>query len=687
MTAANSVVVQVVGDATVDWLVVAPPAPALKLPDLFSRATTGVYAQSGGSALLAEVLGAVLPAGSVAGGGLTERMLTDPRCGDVTRTFTLWEPKERELGGTEVAWRMREFIGVEGLAEGCAPPTGSEPDRAPECLVIDDTNLGFRNAESVWPACLRDAGERAHQVIVKMTNRLGDGLLWHALVGSGDALTVYCSLGDLRKEEAHVGQALSWGQLTNDVVGAVRAHSELTRASRVIVSCGPSGAVVVESTRAWVLFDPACQERDWEERRPGDTLGLGTCVVAALTHEAVRDGATDWMRALALGLAAARLLHEQGYGVEQTSSGAILQFPVDAIAGILNREPDDRFQHREVPDDPSWTILGETRERPLEQVAHDIAMVGSDHACRGIPVERMGSWSSVDRSEIEGMRSVRNIIRGYLESTDRPRPLSVAVFGQPGSGKSFAIKQMAREWTDAGSALTVLPECNLSQLRGPDDLVVPFQRLRDCAVEGKLPLIFWDEFDARLGEQELGWLVHFLAPMQDGKFVERGVAQPLGPAIFVFAGGTCSTMAEFEAKVETMGSFVKARDFVSRLRGYVDIMGPNGDDKARPLRRALLLRSLIERRWSGLLRDKHDDEGNRIAKADVDPGVLRAFLDIERFEHGSRSMEALFEMSALQGKTRFERSLLPAKHQLDLHVDAGAFMALVRAEPAVPSST
>ena len=52
---------------------------------------------------------------------------------------------------------------------------------------------------------------------------------------------------------------------------------------------------------------------------------------------------------------------------------------------------------------------------------------------------------------------------------------------------------------------------------------------------------------------------------------------------------------------------------------------------------------------------------------------------VERFAHGARSMEAIIDMSSLSGKLCFERSSLPPRQQLALHVDADAFLALVSA--------
>ena len=63
----------------------------------------------------------------------------------------------------------------------------------------------------------------------------------------------------------------------------------------------------------------------------------------------------------------------------------------------------------------------------------------------------------------------------------------------------------------------------------------------------------------------------------------------------------------------------------------------------------------------------------------IDEGLLRAFLLVGEYIHGARSMEAIVQMSSLAGKPRFERSSLPARQQLGVHVDADAFMRLVRA--------
>ena len=671
-------VLAVAGDVTVDWLLAVPAvAGSADLQAAYqweTRGAAGLSAQPGGAALLATLAAAAIGgAARVEGPVLPPGVLLDPTDGRLARTYSLWQPHPSSVGGREVAWRMHRFLGFRPGTE--AAPPASAGAGVVSCVVLDDAGLGFRDEPASWPWVIGNQRATA-QIVLKMAAPIGTGALWeHLVAGHADRLTLYVAAGDLRKGDAAIGQPLSWERLAGEVAAAVRTDPRLARPARVVVSLGLAGAVLVERDgAATLIFDPLHQEGDWERLHPGTPTGLGTCVAATLALAAVGNPTElDWAGAVLRGLTACRAVHEHGY-VPAEGPGDPLGFPVTVAAEALagRQDVDAPFWVAPISDATSWQLLPLAGPEDYRALARRIVVEGDAEACRGIPVERMGAWTSIDRTEIESVRSLRHIVRQYLSQEHRIRPLSLAVFGPPGSGKSFAVKQMAKEWSAGGVRVEVM-EFNVAQFASTADLAAALQRVRDATVQQALPLVFWDEFDSPYDGRELGWLARFLAPMQDGTFLEGGVARPIGPALFVFAGGTYPTLASFKERA-VMVPGAKATDFLSRLRGHVDVLGPNPSDAAdrgHVLRRALLLRAQLLTRAARLAGDK---------RLGIDPGVLRAFLEVPAYLHGARSLEAIVEMSALAGRLRYERSSLPARHQLALHVDAEAFLGLIRRE-------
>jgi len=306
-----------------------------------------------------------------------------------------------------------------------------------------------------------------------------------------------------------------------------------------------------------------------------------------------------------------------------------------------------------------WTILDAWHVARPEHIPYDIVLRGLKSA-PGLPRAQFGDFVTVDRAEIESFRAIANLIREYLHRPVVKRPLCIAVFGQPGSGKSFGVREVAKS---LGGVKDV--SFNVAQFESARALVDAFHALRDVSIDAKVPLVFFDEFDCN----DLKWLSPFLESMQDGVFTDAGRQHPIGKAIFVFAGGTSDTHQDFVTK-STSFAAQKAPDFVSRLRGFVNIAGPNretdarADDKTHRLRRAVVLRSMLERH-------KLDDVSC------VDFGVLRAMIDVSRYKHGVRSMEAILDMSLLSETSRFDQAAMPSAAQLEMHVDAAEFYRLM----------
>jgi hypothetical protein len=677
--------VVVTGDVTIDWLLLshAPrKGAALDFNWMWGSGYAGrALASAGGAASHAAILRHTvrangLSAVNVVGATVPRAALSSPRHPSYAHTFADIEQFPRELGETGTAWRIAEFKGTDPARRQA---TAAPPPEVVDTILIVDHAIGYRDHHPDLDGLLAAGPE----TIVWQTGAplAGSSLAGLLLDEHADRLTVLTSSDELRKAGLQVGYPLSWERIAEDVISAVRSHP-LAKARRAIVIIGAAGALIVERDGDDVLvFDPRHQEGDWGTRFPGVGAGYGRCLDAAVTLELTAgDREEGLVGAVKRGLAAARAAHMAGFQVEGDGARPGNPFPLDAVAKALRGDGGDfaSIVYRPARGD---SILAQTYpDTSIAEVAATAAVHGVDSLPYGIPVERVGAWSSVDRAEIESLRGLRNILGEYVEQESRGMrrsqgPLPIAVFGPPGAGKTFAVRQLAT---------VLLPgrirrlEYDLSQMHGPAALHAAFHEIRDVALRGDLALVFWDEFDCTLDGQRLGWLRHFLSPMAEGRFHGDTGFHPIGPAIFVFAGGTAQSFDEFVAfQDEPAERAAKKPDFVSRLRGFVNVAGinrRNARDVTTPLRRALMLRSLIASHAPLML----TADGHSEPRMQIDEGVLRAFLETGEYIHGARSMEAILQMSSLAGKPRFERSSLPAPQQLAIHVDAGEFLALVQ---------
>jgi len=731
-------IIEIAGDVTIDWNLARTKRAESGGWVWHAGDRSCASSQAGGAAMLAEVVGAVAKgvegwaAVGVRAGGRTLRP-GDPR---YHHSFALWSLHERDRdkpGAAAKVWRVETFLGLDRARGAPAEPPDGDPNEA-SILVLDDADLGFRDRPRSWPNVLQGRPKRGSPrwIVLKMARPVAAGPLWSHLVDHyADRLIVVMTVNDLRLTEVQVSRELSWERTAQDLAWELVHNpnvNALAHCKHVLVSFDGAGAFLMSARTAAeqrqvkettdpaerqdpgthrfrLFFDPEHIEATWKAAYPGGVVGYTTCLTAAVCAELMRDPETPRLeRGIQSGLHALRSLHQLGYAQRGTGRGATLSFPdfVDGetvvpehlelafpttriAAEIAAAKPG--FSAAEVRDpacvEPGsgivrrdrgkeyWTLLGRTYAWQLYPVARDIVRWGPAATLHDTPLGQMGRLLTVDRREIESFRSIRALIAEYLRQSPSKRPLSIAVFGAPGAGKSFAVHESAKALL--GRTVKKL-DFNLSQFKEPRELQGAFHRVRDTVLQGSIPLVFWDEFDTSLGGQQLGWLRHFLAPMQDGHFLEGETLHPIGRAIFVFAGGTAFSMAEFTSQRASMFKAAKGPDFASRLKGHIDIAGPNPnpDPESDPhyiLRRAILLRHMLEDAAPQLFAD-----GRGGGELNIDVGVLRAFLEAECYRHGARSMESLLGMSLLAGRTRFERSSLPTTAQLNLHVDSANFL-------------
>jgi hypothetical protein len=572
--------------------------------------------------------------------------------------YSEWRQFPEEGRSKNLKWRMERDLGVEGSVSQSGL-TVTVPDKS-SVFVLDS----------------------------------GTALEWPAI----DNLTVVLSVDHLRAAGACIRRGLSWDLAIEETVYEMTngASARLFAAcKRVVIVFETSGAACFEGANLRrFLYDAAHVEGRWEARRPGSALPAVLPIAATMVRHERNEPVYPLFIALRDGLEAASRIHQSGFAGEngEFDSERWKELLRQSIASKKPlRSYSTAFPH-DLFDDEALRTQGQQKSDLLRDLtgvhleyvaakAAEVVLYGPDRL-KHAPSTRFGDYFTVDRQEIERLHTVRNLIEGYSSNPKDHRPLSIAVFGPAGSGKSFAIKELAKELF--GDDAKIL-EFNLTQFHQWDDLEIAFHQVRDGAARGKIPFVFWDEFDT----EDFKWLKHFLAPMQDSTFQSKGHNFPFGKAVFVFAGSVAWTMSGFESKVGDNRD-IKGPDFLSRLRGYVDIKGPNPStdgldrsatshaanaanrDAAHFIRRAMILRVSIERFRKRLIGpDKFSA---------VSPAVVRAFLRVREFKHGARSIDTLVSLSRISDFGTLGPSELPPASIVGMHASSDFYDHLAQGQ-------
>lgn len=672
-------------------------------PNDSNKLGTRVMTSPGGYFLIADILRQTGFSNSV-------EIFTQESEPDNQHGYAIWQNHDS-------VWRVSQKMGY-----GPKPQHFSMPEETtsawdgPDCdiAVFDDAALSYRFDRSAWPAFVVNGENRPGLMIAKMSFPAAKGDLWTYLRDNDFTkdMILIVSADDLRRGEVKISQGISWERTIQDLLVELENNAELKdlkRCGHLIISFGSEGALWIKPADTFqdstvnMIFDPGHLENAWQENINGDILGRSACFTSGIIHgiihtmgdmDSFKIKKIDLVPAIMSGLSAMRGLFLAGHGPSDTAP----VFPFEAIANIISDRSLTAFRSITLP--PSvftvsgnWSLIdGNMPENsgPLYGRARQVALYGP-YVLTDIPYGSFGGLDTVDRNEIESLNSIKNLINAYVAKQEQEKPLSIGVFGPPGAGKSFGIKQIAEGIL--GDEVPIL-EFNLSQFNEPAMLINAFHQVRDIVLQGKTPVVFWDEFDSK----ELFWLQYLLAPMQDGAFLEGQISHPIGKCIFVFAGGTSYTMKNFapvnllnekdqfsEERLKDNDDDIKdfklkkGPDFVSRLHGYLNVLGPNRrqsyklkteqweddpTDNCFPLRRALLLRVM-----AGI---KKKDQ-----QFDIDFGLLNAFIKTNRYHHGARSMETIIRSTQKNNSSGLLRSSMPPRSQAAIHVDYDAFLKLI----------
>jgi hypothetical protein len=641
----------------------------------------------------------------------------DPSDPSINHALTTWKQYSEGKGK---AWRIQEIVHVGQAGQTQVPIIDDEKITTSDLVIIQDWGMNTRNFD--LPNLPKQLQNR--WVIYRLFSPLFSGNLWHEFQKCLSAHKVLLlRVDDIRQLNTSISKGLSWEQTVQDIINeiyikrAIALHP-LRIAEYVILSFGCTGTLFLhnyaekteKSPEILMYFDAMGIEGYFEKAHPGYLPGNFDLLAWLLAREILNpavDNTVNLDRAIRAHLLGRRAMIVSGakfsdgsvnfealpgefnkvYGLKPTQEFAPVPIDFVQIQTIINAKPISTTSKT------SWSFLGLTKW-DLYSLARQIALRGPMKALQGwnIPIARYNFLITADRKEIEFLHHLKTLITEYLLNKSS-QPLSIAVFGSPGSGKSFSIKQLAKALDIPDYELKDIT-FNMSQFNddNPEELNQAFHAIRDINLSGKIPLVFWDEFDSK----NLAWLRYFLAPMQDGEFREGQLTHNIGKSIFVFAGGTCSCMEEFEV-IGRERIAEKGPDFISRIKGFINIMGPNPvipfcdqlsadqtsvDDTAQVnqaknadpehiIRRAILLNSLLQMNYRNLFKDD---------VLQIDDGVLNAFLLLPKYKHGARSIETIFKTSQLYGKEKFHRSDLPPESQMNLHVDGQKFFELISRE-------
>jgi hypothetical protein len=163
----------------------------------------------------------------------------------------------------------------------------------------------------------------------------------------------------------------------------------------------------------------------------------------------------------------------------------------------------------------------------------------------------LGEYICLDQTQQEHLLIIPDLISNYAKRTNPKRPLNIYIEASPGTGKSYFVKQVISAVKTTFTKKSYDSRIfNITTMQSPQELIEAFRIVQSINIEGKLPIVFFDEIDSALGNSHHTYPL-FLTSMFDGKIYERGNEFRLGSAVFFFAAsGKISELVNEEKEKE-----------------------------------------------------------------------------------------------------------------------------------------
>ena len=522
----------------------------------------------------------------------------------------------------------------------------------------------------------------------------------------GNRFTLFCRLSDLETTRMEMDASVNWETIVAMCLRALRTpevglwdSEKNTFLCHIVVEMFPHGILYLGPEGTFFRYRKGHLPEKSSPRQRGSVPCYDTMVTSMLTMDAMRFQGFDFCRNYFFDFSKRvllnwKVLYDHGYYFNKSLEFPNLDFsstyPGGAPCSFLDIAPDPSFVEL-----PSFSadfdttlelvasqVWGEKKKKALRTFfQRDLRSTGSgatysspsfdyldviisvlhylkEEVNRGTGFDNLATFQighlrTTDPAEIDPVITLHNVMDSYVSKDSVLRPLCIGVFGPPGSGKSFAVKQVANEISHhfSGNPFDFF-EFNLTQFAGPDEINSAIDPIRASVAQGKVPIAFWDEFDCRYDDFEFGYLRYFLPSMQDGVTYVHGIPYHIGRAIFVFAGGVKASWEGMEdlltpsdPKELQLAKTLKIPDFMSRLRVVLDIDGIEvpehllrdsaSEEELEELRRILLKRAFII---------AHQMQTHWKTAARKTSGLLLRLL-LADYKFGARSIEAVIEAS------------------------------------------